>query len=882
MAHLFQLLSEKVDEWRANGYPSDYSAISEILEYAKIPGSDQISYQLRFLRAAQLKALEIYWYLRLVENTPHTFDLYKQFYLRPGERMDALGIDRTNAEIRDILDNDGAEVLFEKIRTDDEFASRLKFEALRETMTLAYPSYILALAMGAGKTILVGSIIATEFAMAMEYPQPEDGQKFIRNALVFAPGKTILGALKEIADIPFEKILPPRFIKSFNANLKLTFTQDGEKDLPIIRGSVYNLIVTNTEKIRIQKSTGKRRVNAHQIKFGFDEKEAEETEIANLRLQALASLPNLGIFSDEAHHTYGQNLEDELKKVRKTVDYLHENTNVVCVVNTTGTPYYQKQPLKDVVTWYGLSQGIEDNVLKEIGDNVNTFSSDKDETEASLTNALQDFFGKYRDVALPNGAKAKVAIYFPQEDDLMEYRQVIEKTLAELGIPITSILKNTSKSSAQEIADFDALNDPATPYRVILLVNKGTEGWNCPSLFATVLARKLKTSNNFVLQAGTRCLRQVPGNTHPASIYLSDDNRRILDAQLQETFGESLKDLESVKQNSVKETITLRKLNLPKLQVKKLVRSIVEKDDAARVKAELSFMMPETAEAATVKRRGFRMVKSDMTKNVLQQETEEEIEIEADTIDLRTMATELAANYRLDNALLYGKLKDLYAPQTEAPSLHLAALSQQVTEQSKLYEEKEVEVIEALALVKLEGFDKQGEGEAAVYTAEISYQKHKSNLILYEKQARAGNPQGFGFHYSPYNFDSLPEHDFFTRMLNHLNAKPEEVADIIFLGGLTSPNKTDVYIEYMGEDGKRHHYFPDFIVRRKDGKCLIVEIKAKNKENDLTDGRDGRKAMALRRWENLNPDTLKYQMIFADDTVPFSDLDTAQKTINNF
>ena len=41
---------------------------------------------------------------------------------------------------------------------------------MRETLTLDYPSYILALAMGAGKTILIGAICATEFAMALEYP----------------------------------------------------------------------------------------------------------------------------------------------------------------------------------------------------------------------------------------------------------------------------------------------------------------------------------------------------------------------------------------------------------------------------------------------------------------------------------------------------------------------------------------------------------------------------------------------------------------------------------------------------------------------------------------------------------------------------------------
>ena len=82
----------------------------------------------------------------------------------------------------------GIEDLWDHIQTDDDFVRDFKLEALRETLTLDYPSYILALAMGAGKTILIGAIIASEFALAMEYPEGP----FVQNALVFAPGKTIL------------------------------------------------------------------------------------------------------------------------------------------------------------------------------------------------------------------------------------------------------------------------------------------------------------------------------------------------------------------------------------------------------------------------------------------------------------------------------------------------------------------------------------------------------------------------------------------------------------------------------------------------------------------------------------------------------------------
>ncbi|NCQ31714.1 MAG: restriction endonuclease subunit R, partial [Armatimonadetes bacterium] len=122
-----------------------------------------------------------------------------------------------------------------------------------------------------------------------------------------------------------------------------------------------------------------------------------------------------------------------------------------------------------------------------------------------------------------------------------------------------------------EVDAFNRLNDPNAPHRVMLLVNKGTEGWNCPSLFACALARRLRTSNNFVLQAASRCLRQVPGNTKKARIYLSADNRSALDRQLQETYGETIAQLDQTHSRSRSKTIRLRKLDLPPLTIRQVV-----------------------------------------------------------------------------------------------------------------------------------------------------------------------------------------------------------------------------------------------------------------------------------------------------------------------
>jgi len=243
MPTLYEALATRVDDWRKEHYPHDtFPAIGEILEWAANPEVSSFR-----LRSPQFRALETYWYLRLIENTPHIFDLYRKFFTKRADLLHALGIPQTAFERADY----DLDALFASIRDDDAFVREFDLEALRETLTLDYPSYILALAMGAGKTVLIGSIFASEFGMSLEYP---DGP-FVQNALVFAPGKTIIESLRQLAEVRYDALLPPRLFKSFAASIKLLFTRDGETDIPVIRGSTFNVVVTNTEKIRIQKPT---------------------------------------------------------------------------------------------------------------------------------------------------------------------------------------------------------------------------------------------------------------------------------------------------------------------------------------------------------------------------------------------------------------------------------------------------------------------------------------------------------------------------------------------------------------------------------------------------------------------------------------------------
>jgi len=866
--NLYESLKIRVEEWRESNYQSDFPAIREILDFAFASLQDN-DRKLMYLRPPQFEAMETYWYLRLKEGTPHIFDLYKKYF--SGENLlEALNIKLTDDDLRKIafVNGGGIKTVIKKIKNNDEFVKKYRAEATRESLMLDYPSYILALAMGAGKTVLIGTIIATEFAMAMEYPDKE----FVKNALVFAPGKTILGALKEISDIPYEKILPQRLYKQFISTVKITYTRDAEKDIPIIKGSSFNIVVTNTEKIRIQKQSITKSLLQGLIADTLRENEAKEA-VANQRLQTIASLPSLAIFSDEAHHTYGQALDKRLKRVRQTVNYLVDNTNVLVVVNTTGTPYYKKQILKDVIYWYGLSEGIKDGILKEVCGNIVSYEDISD--KIFLEDVVSDFFENYKNVKIYDGSPAKLAIYFPQISDLNLSKPIIEKSLVKQGLD-PSLILSVHNESPEEIKDlFDnRINDPALPYRVFLLVNKGTEGWNCLSLFATALARKLRSSNNFVLQAASRCLRQTSGNKHKAKIYLCKDNVSILDSQLKETYGESLGELDRTSQDFIKERVILRKIEIPPVVLRKRIQRVVPIE--LKIKSNIEIKRPSIEKKDKIKE--FLTPDEYSRKKILVTVAQEKIKIELDYVDIYSLAVEISSLYRLSLMDSYEKLKNLY-PGGEVSELDAIGIKKQIEEQLKNYKIITEVSEQALALIKKEGFEEERQDDKSLYVTEIIFHKDRADRLLlkYEdfirkyKQPRLQ----FGFHYSPYNFDSEPEREFFESILRELREDPDGIEDIYFTGAIDNPKKTEFFFEYKDKEGKWHNYTPDFLIRKKNGKMLIVEITGERNR-----GNKPLKEKEMRKVETLNPERLKYEILETSrDELDFNEVNKIKKWI---
>ena len=80
MKHLFEKLRDDTLNWRKDGYPcQDYPLIGEILRY-QFEGEADDRVRLKYLREPQFQSLELYWYIRLVLETPHIVKLYRHYY----------------------------------------------------------------------------------------------------------------------------------------------------------------------------------------------------------------------------------------------------------------------------------------------------------------------------------------------------------------------------------------------------------------------------------------------------------------------------------------------------------------------------------------------------------------------------------------------------------------------------------------------------------------------------------------------------------------------------------------------------------------------------------------------------------------------------------
>lgn len=780
-----------------------------------------------FLRQPQFEALEVYIFLKEYLDNKPVHQIFKEWMNREGK-----------FQLRSDVSSQAGQLNFLEVITKEQYEPI--FERMRSNARV-YSNYIFALTMGTGKTILMATCIFYEFILANKFPKDE---KYCHNALVFAPDKTVLQSLREMQTFDMSKVVPPEYVNFLSTHIQYHFLDEAGTALSVLDKSSFNLIVSNTQKIILKRQnkeksatdqlfgSGKPTYESNSVYdknadlYAFEEPEDEDALTTNQRFEKLRRLEQLGIYVDEAHHAFGTALAKDMgvqqtdTSLRRTIDELaasleRSGTHVVACYNYTGTPYVGQEVLPEVVYAFGLQEAIDKQFLKKVDIKSYTNTKNGEFIQIVVDDFVRQGFYQQRH----EGMVPKIAFFASTIDELQkELRPAVEKALAKHGIPSTSILVNVGDeklTTNDDIREFNRLDTVGSMKQFILLVNKGREGWNCRSLFGVALFREPK-SKIFVLQATMRCLRSIGPAQQTGQVYLSAENRQILEDELQQNFRISVDDLSGKGKDK-----NIYQVHVIPPPVKIKLQRIRRQFDMKEKELEQQFSL-ELDKADTEKYRIIQVEEHSLGASGKNQAVTTDLthRREKRTFSRITLVAEISRYLnkpciQIENiidATMEGTDKILSAVNEFNELLYdwiIPRLFNELYEITKHEKTEEYEV--ELVKVPEDGF----------------YQLSASpNLVVRERDAeRQYAPKSF--HLDTYCFDSDPERNLFWNLL-----KDGKVKKLYFTGMLTH-GQSDFYVQYIDPESHTvRSYYPDFLVQKEDGKYVIIEVKGDNKIED--------------------------------------------------
>lgn len=773
-------IQKKVANWRSHGYEGAEKETLNILNYIKKVG---------FLHEPQVEALETYIYLKEILGNKPSFEIVKILFDNEKDLISSLGLSKEQAY----------ELVFDKDK--EEKINKLIHEQYNG---IDYANQVYALTMGAGKTILMGTMMLYDFVLS--YYHPED-KRFAKNALVFAPDTTIIESLKEIKSFDYTKVLPREY-QSVVLNIKYHYLES--TDTPLTPIGNYNVVVSNSQKIILKT----RHKEGNQTALFRDESTLRNRAVENKRLQAIRELNDLIVFVDEAHHSFGTTLEGSLKKTKETINFIHKEgkTPLVAVVNLTGTPYINNKMISDVVYHFGLKEGIEKGILKQ----VRFLGYSNVKTEGFIEDVIGKFWDEYKENRLEEKLP-KIAFYASNIEDLQtELRPKLEAILSKLKIQQDKILEYHTEAEKNK-DEFLKIDTEGSKKQFILLVGKGTEGWNCRSLVACALYRKPQSSI-FVLQSSTRCLRSIGDNSTTATIFLSDENYKVLDRELKNNFATTLEELTNQEQKTIEHTLVVEKKK--KVKVKKKLKEIISATNKDVDKLKIDWKnfnsgnyLPYIAESGI-------LLNAEQKAEYTEKLSRKELSIKGsftfyDIVEIINRYTLLPCLV-IENILLQGQSRDEITNKINGNLSNLTFAIEQILAHAYKYEEKETIIEEELELTKQ-------------YPFKINVQQNKNDLVVYKTDVADGR---LGFHINPYNFDSKDEKGLFAYLREVLD-EDEVIVDIYFTGGVSDSVHNDFYFEYFSPTEKKlARYFPDFLIETTKDRFLVIEVKTNQEKSN--------------------------------------------------
>ncbi len=935
---LYQMIANARDRWLRG---ADCTVV-DLLRYIMRTGQ---------LRDAQVEAVKTYLFLKIECGTKALAELFCEgkfnsldlntVPLTPSSHDFLFSHPEAAALLEySLLKNDRGEQVSEKlaeqIKADPAGVDCAGFFQ-KAFYGVSYTDYLFSLPMGAGKTYLMAAFIYLDLYFARQEPE---NPVFAHNFMIFAPSglkSSVVPSLKTIQNFDPEWVIPQPAASQIRRMLCFevldqgkTASKSNKTKNPNVQkianhqplSELFGLVaVTNAEKVildRIDEKQGQLSL----YEESDDERDRQANELRNL----IGKLPALSVFIDEVHHAVSEEI-----KLRAVVTTWAQNGAVNSVIGFSGTPYLEKAEkiqvtdslsvgtaeIANIVYYYPLVDGVG-NFLKSPVVKI----ADISDSERIIENGVREFLNAYQNTVYQDGTTAKLGIYCGTIEKLEEQVfPLVSRVIGEYGLPVGCVLKfhkgnKRYPQPADSQMQFDTLDKPISPVRIVLLVQIGKEGWDCRSLTGIILSQEGDCPKNMVLQTSCRCLRQVDKGKHEtALIYLNSVNGEKLITQLQQQHHVSLDEFIAGSSNSMKlnRYDRMKYLKLPKVdfyQLKVSFETVIEqeadpeKDIAGSIteseKAVIKstdFSLEHITHEVDDTERGtqpavfsqwiYQLARSSFGFLPVEQLTSYEgalrkvfdtITYEGDTgsryFSSKYDRPEVEANIR---KAFSGKRT--YETRTEripekASLLNIAHFSPIIHAQNTDDYFPKQDVVERIIQDDRGQLKSKPEIEAAIRSLEAD--GSEANLAI-AKQLRIQNsshPQkDRSFHYLPYRTDSGFEQTFLQEVLPL--PEVERFGLEVYYNGDRAMTEFKIKCYKSTESGWAYLglYTPDFLVIQRRGgkihKALIVETKGKIYANDPTF--QDKRAFVESEFLRQNNDAFGYERfeyLYLEDSMP--------------
>jgi len=315
---------------------------------------------------------------------------------------------------------------------------------------------VVDVATGVGKTFVLAS--------AIEYLAAD----WVRNFAVITPGRTILD--KTVANFT------PGHHKSLLGGMEVRPVVITSENFatPAMRAAMDDptqvklFIFTVQALLKPESKLGRR---THKFQEGLG-----EAFYAHLQ-----GLDDLVVYADEHHTYYGPAFSDAIRNLRPRV-----------LIGLTATPD-KKTPQSQIIFRYPLGAAIADKLVKTpvlVGRR-----DDRAEPETKLLDGVRLLELKEQVIArwcAETGAQPvtpMMLVIAPDIAEAEEIERIVTSASFAGGRYVDKVLTVHSKQSDAALAELDRLEDPGSPYRIVISVGMLKEGWDVKNVYVIASMR---------------------------------------------------------------------------------------------------------------------------------------------------------------------------------------------------------------------------------------------------------------------------------------------------------------------------------------------------------------------------------------------------------